>query len=103
MGKTRDPFYDYVRALAALLVLFGHKGKIPGGAIAETIPQEIMMRAIQTRAPTAPERGWKATERQWNLSMSNRPRYDALRLNADITTEGLLCWQPEGVATACFG
>ena len=33
----RDNYYDYIRALAALLVLFGHKGKMPGGAIGVSI------------------------------------------------------------------
>src|SRR5258708_30871417 len=33
----RDSYYDYIRALAALLVLFGHKGKMPGGYIGVSI------------------------------------------------------------------
>ena len=37
MGNTRDTYYDYIRALAVLLVLFGHKGKMPGGAIGVSI------------------------------------------------------------------
>jgi peptidoglycan/LPS O-acetylase OafA/YrhL len=37
MGEGRDNYYDYIRALAVLLVLFGHKGKMPGGAIGVSI------------------------------------------------------------------
>ena len=33
----RDTYYDYIRALAALLVLFCHKGKMPGGSIGVSI------------------------------------------------------------------
>jgi peptidoglycan/LPS O-acetylase OafA/YrhL len=33
----RDTYYDYIRALAALLVLFMHKGKLPGGSIGVSI------------------------------------------------------------------
>lgn len=33
----RDTYFDYIRALAALLVLFGHKGKMPGGFIGVSI------------------------------------------------------------------
>jgi peptidoglycan/LPS O-acetylase OafA/YrhL len=33
----RDTYYDYIRALAALLVLFEHKGKMPGGSIGVSI------------------------------------------------------------------
>jgi peptidoglycan/LPS O-acetylase OafA/YrhL len=33
----RDTYYDYIRALAALLVLFTHKGKLPGGSIGVSI------------------------------------------------------------------
>jgi peptidoglycan/LPS O-acetylase OafA/YrhL len=35
--QGRDTYYDYIRALAALLVLFGHKGKMPGGFIGISI------------------------------------------------------------------
>jgi peptidoglycan/LPS O-acetylase OafA/YrhL len=34
---ARDTYYDYIRAFAALLVLFCHKGKMPGGAIGVSI------------------------------------------------------------------
>jgi len=33
----RETYYDYIRAFAALLVLFAHKGKLPGGAIGVSI------------------------------------------------------------------
>src|SRR4030088_2853404 len=33
----RDNYYDYIRALAALLVLFVHEGKLPGGSIGVSI------------------------------------------------------------------
>lgn len=33
----RDNYYDYIRAFAALLVLFCHKGKMPGGSIGVSI------------------------------------------------------------------
>jgi peptidoglycan/LPS O-acetylase OafA/YrhL len=36
MGR-RDSYYDYIRAFAALLVLFLHKGKMPGGYIGVSI------------------------------------------------------------------
>ncbi|MGY8706353.1 acyltransferase [Bradyrhizobium sp. 18BD] len=36
MGQ-RDAYYDYIRAFAALLVLFCHKGKMPGGSIGVSI------------------------------------------------------------------
>lgn len=36
MGQ-RDSYYDYIRAFAALLVLFCHKGKMPGGSIGVSI------------------------------------------------------------------
>jgi peptidoglycan/LPS O-acetylase OafA/YrhL len=35
--SRRDNYYDYIRALAALLVLFAHKGQMPGGSIGVSI------------------------------------------------------------------
>jgi peptidoglycan/LPS O-acetylase OafA/YrhL len=35
--RGRDTYYDYIRAFAALLVLFCHKGKLPGGSIGVSI------------------------------------------------------------------
>jgi peptidoglycan/LPS O-acetylase OafA/YrhL len=36
MGR-RDTYYDYIRTFAALVVLFCHKGKLPGGSIGVSI------------------------------------------------------------------
>ena len=35
--SRRDNYYDYIRALAALLVFFAHKGQMPGGSIGVSI------------------------------------------------------------------
>jgi peptidoglycan/LPS O-acetylase OafA/YrhL len=36
-ATVRSSYYDYIRAFAALLVLFCHKGKMPGGSIGVSI------------------------------------------------------------------
>ena len=44
------PCYDYIRAPAALLVLFGQKGKMPGGYIGVSI--FLCLPSIEKAAPS---------------------------------------------------